>query len=56
MENLIENTLTEAVTEVGKGAVGGGLEKAEAAEEAEPGVIAQGRSQLAVGIDLTEVD
>ena len=35
MENFIEDILTEAVTEVGKGAIGGGLEEVEAAEEAE---------------------
>ena len=34
MENLIENVLSEPVTEVGKGAVGGGLEEVEAAKEA----------------------
>ena len=40
MDNLIENILTEAVTEVSEGAVGGGLEEVEAAKEAEPGIIA----------------
>ena len=48
MENLIENVLAEAVTEVGKGAVRGGLKEVEAAEEAEPGVIAQSRSKLSI--------
>ena len=41
MENLIENVLSQAVTEVGEGAVGGSLEEVEAAKEAEPAVIAQ---------------
>ncbi len=42
MENFIENILTEAVAEIGKGAIGRGLKKVEAAEETEPGVIAKG--------------
>jgi len=40
MENFIEDILTEAVTEVGKGAVGRGLKEIEAAEETEPAIIA----------------
>ncbi len=40
MEDFIEDILTEAVTEVGKGAVGWGLEEIEAAEETEPAIIA----------------
>ena len=42
MENLIEDVLAEAVTEVGEGAIRGSLEEVEAAKEAEPGVIAKG--------------
>ena len=40
MENLIENALSETVTEVGKGAVGRSFEEVEAAEETEPAIIA----------------
>ncbi len=40
MENFIEDILTEAVTEVGKGAIGRSLEEIEAAEETEPAIIA----------------
>ena len=40
MENLIENILSEAVTEVGKGAVGGSLKEVKTAKEVEPSVIA----------------
>ena len=40
MENLIEDILTEAVAEVGKGAIGRGLEEVEASEETEPAIIA----------------
>ena len=42
MKRFIENILADAVTEVGKGAVGRGLEEVEATEQAEPGVIAKG--------------
>jgi hypothetical protein len=40
MENLIEDILTEAVTEVGKGAIGWSLKEIEATEEAKPAIIA----------------
>ena len=48
MENLIENALTKTVTEIGEGAVGGGLEEVKTTKEAEPGVIAQSRSKLSI--------
>ena len=40
MENFIEATLTEAVTEVGKSAIGCGLEEVETAKEPEPAIVA----------------
>jgi hypothetical protein len=40
MEDFIEDILTEAVAEVGKGAIGWGLKEVEAAKETEPAVIA----------------
>jgi len=39
-----------------KRSVGRGLEEVEAAKEAEPGIIAQSRSKLAVGTDLAQVN
>jgi hypothetical protein len=41
VENFIENLLTEATTEVGKGAIGRGLEKIEAAEKTQAAIVAQ---------------
>jgi hypothetical protein len=41
MENLIEDILTEAVTEVSEGAIGRGLKEVETAEKAKPGIIAK---------------
>ena len=41
MENLIEIVLTEAVSEVGKGAIGRSFEEVEATKETEPGIITQ---------------
>jgi hypothetical protein len=43
MEDFIEDVVSETVTEVSKGAIGGGLEEVETAKEAEPGIIAEGR-------------
>jgi len=40
MEHLIENLFSQAMTEVGKGSIGGCLEKVEVAKKTEPGVIA----------------
>jgi len=40
VENLTENILTEAVTEIGKGAIGWGLEEVEATEETQPAITA----------------
>ncbi len=56
MENLIENVLSQAITEIGEGTIRRGLEEVEATTEAEPGVIAQSGTKLAVGTDLTQVD
>ncbi len=40
MENLIENILSQAITEIGEGAIRGGLEEVKTTKEAEPGIIA----------------
>jgi len=56
VENLIENALAEAMMEVGEGAVRRCLEEVETAKKAEPDVIAESRSKLAVSTDLAEVD
>ena len=40
VEDFVENILSQTVTEVSKGAIGGGLEEVEAAEETEPAIIA----------------
>lgn len=56
MEDFVENVFTEAVTEISVSTVGGGLEKVEAAKEAELSVIAKGRSKFTVRANFTEVD
>ncbi len=39
MEYFIEGLLSESVTEVGEGAIGGGLKKVEVTEEAQPAIV-----------------
>jgi len=41
MENFIEDILTEAVTEVGKGSIRRSFEEIETTKETEPGIVAQ---------------
>ena len=42
MQYFVEEVFTQPVTEVGKGAIGRGLEEVKAAEETKPGIVAQG--------------
>ena len=53
---MVENVVSQAVTEVSEGAIGRRLQEIEAAKEAEPGVITQSRGKLAVRTNLTQVD
>ena len=39
MENFVEGLLAEAVTEISKSAVGGGLKEIEAAEKTQPAIV-----------------
>ena len=48
VEGFVEDILAEAVTKVGKSAVGWAIEKVEATEEVEAGIIAQSRSKLSI--------
>jgi len=48
VEDVIENVVSQAVTEVGEGAIGRCLQEIESAKEAEPSIITQGRGKFAV--------
>jgi len=41
VENFIENVFTEAITEIGKSAVGRSLEKVETTEKTQAAIVAQ---------------
>jgi len=56
VENVVESVLPYTITEVAEGAIGGRLQEIESTEEAEPGIIAKGRSQLAIRLNLAQID
>jgi len=53
---LIESILSQAITEVGEGAVGRCLQEVEAAKEAKPGVITEGSNKFAIRFNLVQVN